>query len=128
MADQVVQVEGLPQLQASLHRLAQQVTELAPPEAAQIIGREARLRAPKRTGRLAGSFGAEATGGQLLLSFGVTYAGPIHFGVGPRSGQQGPHNIAANPFLFGAVEATQPQWLDSYSDQLQELADEVKGA
>lgn len=127
MADQV-RVEGLQQLQGDLRRLAAQVTELAPPEAAQIIGREARLRAPKRTGRLAGSFGVEASGGQLLLSFGTDYAGPIHFGVGARSGQRGPHNIRPNPFLFGAVDSTQPQWLDTYSDQLQELVNNVKGA
>lgn len=127
MADQV-EVEGLPQLQASLSRLASRVPEVAPPQAGQIIGREAVMRAPKRSGRLAGSFSAEQGPGQQLLSFGVVYAGPIHFGVGPRAGLRGPHNIRPNPYLFGAVEATQPQWLDTYTEQLQELCDDVKGA
>lgn len=125
---EAVQVEGLQQLQQSLHRLADDVAELAPPQAGQLIGREAVMRAPKRSGRLAASFSAEAGPGEQLLKFGVVYAGPVHFGVGPRPGERGPHNIRRNPYLFGAVNDTAPQWEDIYSDQLQGLVDKVKGA
>lgn len=128
MAEQAVQVVGLPQLQGDLRRLAQQVTELAPESAGEVIGREARARAPKRTGALAASFAVDSAAGVLSVSFGVAYAGAVHFGVGPRSGLRGPHNIRPNPFLFGAVDSTQSQWLDTYSDQLQELVNQVKGA
>lgn len=128
MAEQAVQIEGLSQLQGDLRRLARQLPDLAPEEAGQVIGREARNRAPKRTGRLVGSFGVDSSAGVLSVSFGTPYAGPIHFGVGPRSGLRGPHNIRPNPYLFGAVDATQNQWLDTYSEQLQELVNQVKGA
>lgn len=127
MADQV-QVVGLQRLQSDLHRLAGQLTELAPPAAGQVIGSAARMRAPKRTGHLAGSFSSTPGGGVLLLRFGAPYAAPLHFGVGARPGQRGPHNIRANPYLFGAVDDTQPRWLGAYEDQLQQLADKVKGA
>lgn len=128
MAEQAVQVVGLEQLQASLHRLARQAEGLAPPQAAAIIGRAAAARAPRRTGRLANSFASDSRSGQLLLSFGTPYAGAVHFGVGPRSGLRGPHNIRANPYLFGAIKDTESQWLGAYSDQLQSMVDEVKGA
>lgn len=127
MADQV-RVEGLTELQASLHRLARAVPDVAPPEAGRTIGREAQLRAPKRSGKLAASFGLQPGPGELLLRFGVEYAGPIHFGVGARPGLRGPHNIRPNPFLFGAIDSTQPQWVDAYKDQLDELVAQVKGA
>ena len=125
---EAVQVQGLQALQQSLHRLADDVQQLAPPQAGQLIGTEAVMRAPKRSGRLAASFGLEAGPGEQLLSFGVVYAGPVHFGVGPRPGMRGPHNIRRNPYLFGAIDSTAPQWEDIYSDQLQELVDKVKGA
>lgn len=125
---EAVQVEGLEALKSSLHRLAKAVPDVAPPSAGQIIGREAVMRVPKRSGRLAASFASEPTPGAQLLSFGTDYAGPVHFGVGPRPGLRGPHNIRRSNYLFGAVESTQPQWLDEYSDQLQTLVDQVKGA
>jgi len=123
-----VQVIGLQQLQSDLHRLASQLPDLAPPEAGAIIGAAAQQRAPKRTGRLAASFAVTPAPGGQLLSFGAVYAGPVHFGVGPRPGLRGPHNIRRNPYLFGAIDDTQPAWLDAYSDELQRLVDQVKGA
>lgn len=125
---ETVQVEGLPQLQASLDRLAQQLPQLAPPEAVRLVGAEAQRRAPKRTGRLAGSFAGESTPGRNALTFGVVYANAIHWGVGSRAGLRGPHNIRPSHFLIDAVNQLQPQWLQAYSDQCQVLVDKVKGA
>lgn len=123
-----VQVEGLDRLNADLDRLGRRLPAVAPPAVAALIGREAVMRAPKRTGHLAGSFSGTTTEGAQLLGFGAVYAGPVHFGVGARPGLRGPHNIRPNPFLFGAVADTEARWLGEYETDLQSLVDEVRGA
>jgi hypothetical protein len=123
-----VQVVGLEALRASLHRLAAQLPDVAPEGAAAVIGARARANAPKRSGRLASSWAADTGSGVVGLSFGAVYAGPVHFGVGPRSGLRGPHNIRPNPFLWRAIESTESEWLDKYRQDIESLLDNVKGA
>lgn len=123
-----VEVVGLSRLRASLDRLADELPEIAPGEAAQIIGSGARSRAPKRTGRLAMSFSSDVKSGVVSVSFGVPYAGPINFGTGPRAGLRGPHNIRATRFLSNAVSELHDKWMDTYSDAAQDACDRVKGA
>jgi phage gpG-like protein len=103
------------------------LADIAPPDAARIIGTEAQRRAPKRTGRLASSFGSSTGRGVVSVSFGVEYAGPINFGVGPRIGLRGPHNIPATRFLTGAVSDREALWIETYKDAAQNAADKVKG-
>lgn len=123
-----VQVEGADRLRATLARLARDLQSLAPKKVVSIIGRVAQQRAPKRTGRLAASFSGQTGPGEQLLRFGAAYAAPIHFGVGPRTGMRGPHNIRPNPYLFGAVDETHAEWERAYTDEIKDMARQVKGA
>jgi hypothetical protein len=123
-----IEVHGLPQLTASLGQLKRDLPDVAPPEAAQIIGTAAKSRAPRRTGRLASSFSSSAGNGRVSISFGAPYAGPINFGVGPRAGLRGPHNIAATRFLTGAIGDKKAAWVKAYSDAIQDEVNDVKGA
>lgn len=123
-----IRVEGLPRLTASLDRLGSDLADIAPPDAARVIGTAAQARAPKRTGRLAGSFSSSAGDGTVSVRFGVPYAGPLNFGVGPRRGQRGPHNIRATRFLTGAIADKETIWFKSYENAAQKAADKVKGA
>lgn len=128
MAGEEVKVEGADRLASGLRRLAVEMPKVAPPKAATIIGREAALRAPKRTGRLAASFGSRSVQGENVMTFGVVYAAAVHWGVGTRAGLRGPHNIRPTRFLWGAAQDLERQWLEAYEDRLQELVDDVKGA
>lgn len=123
-----IEVHGLPELTASLGQLTRDLPNVAPPAAGRIIGTAAKARAPKRTGRLASSFGSTADSGRLEISFGAPHAGPLNFGVGPRHGLRGPHNIAATHFLTGAISDTKPAWLNAYADAIQNEVNDVKGA
>lgn len=128
MSREPVQVVGADRLRATLSRFARQLVNLAPEKVVSIIGRVAQQRAPKRTGRLAASFSGQTGPGEQLLKFGAEYAAPIHFGVGPRTGLRGPHNIRPNPYLFGAVDETHAQWERAYTEEIVDMARQVKGA
>lgn len=123
-----IEIHGLDTLTASLGRLESDLADIAPKDAATIIGTAARARAPKRTGRLASSFSSSAANGTVSVSFGAVYAGPINFGVGARSGLRGPHNIAATRFLTGTVSDKESAWLKAYVDEINDQIDDVKGA
>ena len=121
-------IECLGRLSASLGNLKDDLAEIAPDDAARVIGTTAQQRAPKRTGRLASSMSSDASSGVVRVSFGAPHAGPINFGVGPRTGLRGPHNIAATRFLTGAVSDRMNVWMDSYATAAQEAVNRVKGA
>lgn len=131
MAGVTVKVEGAARLEASMARLARSLPAVAPEQAARVIGQQARMNAPKRTGRLASSWAPKAGTGALDLSFGgggVSYAAPIHWGVGPRVGLRGPHNIRPSLYLLRAVESTQRQWVETYGQEIANELERVKGA
>ena len=123
-----VDVVGLDRLTASLRTLKGDLAELAPDDAARIIGTAAQRRAPKRTGRLAGSFSSDTASGRVTVAFNAPYAAPINYGTGPRIGMRGPHNIRATRFVNEAISDTQPAWLNTYRDDAQAACDRVKGA
>lgn len=123
-----LEVVGLDRLTATLGRLPGDLAEIAPPEAARIIGTGAQQRAPKRTGRLAASMSSTAGDGRVSVTFGAPHAGPLNFGVGPRPGLRGPHNIRATRFLTGTVSDRASAWMETYRDAAQDAADKVKGA
>lgn len=129
MADTIdTRVIGLDRLQATLRNLKGDLADIAPDAAADVIGTAAKSRAPKRTGRLAASFSSSTSDGLVSVRFGAAHAGPINFGVGPRPGLRGPHNIAATRFLTGAVSDKQSAWMADYADAAQDAVDNVKGA
>jgi hypothetical protein len=121
-------VEGLERLKSTLGNLPADLAEIAPLDAAQVIGTEAKSRAPKRTGFLAGSWSAKSESGTLTFGFGAPYAGPINFGVGPRKGLRGPHNIKRTEFFTGAVNDKREEWLQKYVPPIEEAVSKVKGA
>lgn len=126
-----VQVEGLGQLRASLARLARALPGVAPADAARVIGQQARVNTPKRTGRLASSWAADTSPGVQGLSFGnsgLRYAAPVHWGVGPRVGLRGPHNIRPSLYLLRAIESTQEIWVGEYQQEIETLTGKVRGA
>lgn len=121
-----VRVDGLRRLQRELRAAGDDLSDLkaANAKAAGIVASDAGRRAPRgATGRLAGSGRPGRTAGRAVVKFGsaaVPYAGPIHWGWPARG-------IDAQPFVLEAAEATRPEWLDAYADELQELADRVGG-
>jgi hypothetical protein len=88
--------------------------------AAEIITAEARVRAPKRTGRLAGSLGTSKQRARALVTATAAYAGPIHWGWPARG-------IGAQPFILDAAEVTRPQWENACGADAQHALDRVKG-
>lgn len=123
-----IRVKGLERLTASLDRLEGDLADIAPPDAARIIGQAAQQRAPKRTGRLASSFSSATGEGTVSVRFNAAHAGPINFGVGPRTGMRGPHNIRATRFLTGTISDKEKVWIKTYENAAQSAANKVKGA
>lgn len=83
----------------------------------------ASARAPRRTGRLAGTVRGNRALRKAVVSVGfasVPYAGPIHWGW-PRRG------IEPNPFVWDAMNESEPVWLPMYAADVQQLLDRVRG-
>lgn len=126
MSDPTVHVEGLRDLVRTLKAAEQDLDDLkaANRAAAQVVADAARARAPRRSGRLAGTGRPGNAARRATVTFGrasVPYANPIHWGW-PR------RHIKAQPFLVEAARATRFQWMDAYLENLQKILDSVKGA
>lgn len=120
-----VDVDGAPELRRALKRMGEGLDDLkdANQRAASIVATAAGQRAPRKTGRLAGSGRGNRAAGRATVMFGgarAPYAGPIHYGWPARG-------IEAQPFILDAAAATEHVWLDAYSAELQQLADKVGG-
>lgn len=116
-----VEVEGAAALQASLAVAARKVEDMEAvnAEVAGIVA--SAVRAPRRTGRLAGSVQPSATKTEAAVGSDLVYAPVIHNGW-PA------HHIAANPFIADAFAATQTATEDAYGKWAQGVLDDVKGA
>ncbi len=100
--------------------------------AARAVEVQAKMEAPRRSGRLAGSIKAKGTTtGASIVAGGlkaVPYAGPIHYGWPSRPNRSkgwrgGP--IAANPFLTRAAAGSIDIVRDVLADELQRVLDRV---
>lgn len=100
--------------------------------AARAVEVQAKMEAPRRSGRLAGSIKAKGTTtGASIVAGGlkaVPYAGPIHYGWPSRPNRSkgwrgGP--IAANPFLTRAAYGSIDIVKDVLADELQRVLDKV---
>lgn len=125
-SEETVRVEGLRDLIRTLKAAEQDLDDLkaANRTAAQVVADVARARAPRRTGRLAGTGRPGNAARKATVTFGrasVPYANPIHWGW-PR------RHIQAQPFLLDAARATRFVWMDAYLADLQKILDSVKGA
>jgi hypothetical protein len=127
-----VQVQGARELRASLLNAGVMVGDLkdANRRVGQVVADRAEQLAPKRSGRLAGSGRPGAAKTQAVVRFGgsgVPYAAALQWGVGPRAGQTGPHNIRPTLFATNAADQTRETWLDVYMSAVNEALDQVKG-
>lgn len=121
-----IQVDGARQLRASLKKAGHDVTELheAHQAAARIVSAAGQAKAPKASGRLAGSTRGSGTKTAAIVRAGgarVPYAGPIHFGWPAR-------NIAPNPFLTEAAQDTEPAWVALYETAVERVLRTIQGA
>ena len=119
MADKVAFV-GLREFQRALRQidpdLRKELREVQK-EAAQIVAVTAAARAPRRTGRLAGSVRATATQKAGSVRAGgarLPYAGPIHFGWRAR-------NIRPQPFIYDALDARREQVVRKFESGIEGL-------
>ncbi len=103
----VVRVEGADRLRATMR--AAGLTAAAAPST------------PRRTGVLATSIRPSGTARGAFARSRLVYAPVIHFGW-PG------HNIAAQPWLYDAAVATQPEWQTYYEDEIDKLLDSIHGA
>jgi hypothetical protein len=116
-----VKVVGDAALRASMDRAEKALPDIETEAAARIIAAAIPAAAPRRTGRLGGSFTASTQDKRGTLTTPVVYAVPIHWG-------RPAHNIAANPFVFRAANATEGAWTKAIEDAGQKICDQVRGA
>lgn len=127
------EVIGADRLARTLRAAGSEIADLTPAqkEIARLVQAEAVRRVPVRTGRLARSVQTTAGPASAVVRFGgpgVAYAAPIHWGVGPRVGLRGPHNIRPTRFATDAVQALEPQIESVYLKQIDRELSTVKGA
>lgn len=116
-------VKGADNLERTLHNAADDVEDLAAPNAAAAAAatREARAGAPKVSGALAASTGpAEVSNEGWGIGASVVYAGPIIGGWRER-------NIQPNPYIQNAVDSTEDTWMRAYQLHAQRSLQQVKG-
>lgn len=118
MSTPEITVQGVEKLTSTLHQAAEELSQMdtANAKAGSIIANAAKGRAPRRSGRLAGSISADRNG----ITISAPYAGPIHWGWPSR-------NIDPQPFAMEAARATEPQWIKFFEDEVQKALDNVKG-
>jgi hypothetical protein len=112
-----VTVKGEDRLVATMDAAAKQLPKMDTTEAARVITARIPATAPRRTGRLAGSF----ISGKGTITSPLVYAVPIHWG---RPG----HNIAANPFVYRAADQAESEYLAALEHAGQKICDGVRGA
>lgn len=118
-ASSTVQVEGARELRSALRKLGDDLDDFGDihAKAAQVVIANARPRIHSRTGRLSSSGRPSSAKTSAVVRYGgarVPYANAIHWGVGPRVGMRGPHNIRPNRFAVDAAHETEPQWVELY--------------
>lgn len=112
--DFAVRVEGLQTLRKALRDVDRDVlkeVQQVSKRAAEIVAVEARVRAPKRTGRLAGSVKSTTSGAKGVVHVAQPYANVIEWGGttgrGHSRGHAGATHIRPHHFVTGALEANQ---------------------
>lgn len=114
-----VQVTGLNEFIRALRktesRADKEMSKAAQKWLEQTLVPEVRRRAPRRTGRLAGSVRAIRRVGSAILAVGtevrVPYAGPINFGWPAR-------NIKAQEFIYSTIARQDKQWEDTFVEAI----------
>ena len=121
-----VRLEGGPRLQATLQATADGLADLSDANQAtgDIVVTAARLRVPRRSGRLAVTLRATGEPDAAVVEAGgpgVPYAGVQEYGWPAR-------HIPAQPYLTTSAVDTTPAWLAVHQRTLQGRLAKVKGA
>lgn len=118
-----VKVDGDEVLAATLRSAGRGLSDWAQVNAAAAarIAQDAARRAPKRTGRLAGSIAAQSDKTGAIVTASVVYAKVQEYGWAQR-------NIAAQPYLRPSLGDNRDEVLAMYSDRMKTVVSQVKGA
>lgn len=122
----VVKVEGLNTLRRTMREAGVSLQDLkdAHADVARTVVHAAIPRTPHRTGALAATLRGTGQQGAAVVRAGrasVPYAGPIHWGWPSR-------HIAAQPFLWDAIEASKSEWTGQYLHALEQIIHDIEGA
>jgi hypothetical protein len=125
MAGAALQVDGARKLRATLKRAGISVQDLkdAHRQVAEMVAARSAPRAPRRTGRLAGTVRPAGTQSAAIIRAGrasVPYAGPIHWGS-PKQ------HIPAQPWLYETAADTQDTWESTYLKAIEAIIATVEG-
>lgn len=131
-ADWRVDVENLADVARALKKAGQEdvpkAIKAANKDAAAIVVDDALPHVPVgATGDLKRSVRALAGVKDARVAAGgarVAHAGPIHWGVGARSGERGPHNITGRPFLFDAAVRMRDRVEDAYATAIEQILED----
>lgn len=117
MATAQIRIEGLREFTSDLRsvdrRLPREIRSLNK-DAADKVATEARKRAPRRTGRLAGSIRSGATQRHAYVKTNLIYGPVIEFGW-PG------HNIEPQPYIYAAIGSTRDDVMEAYAEGLEDL-------
>jgi phage gpG-like protein len=117
-----VEVRGATTLAATMRLAALDLGDLG--DAAQSgvahVAQSARAKAPRRTGRLAGSISVHSSRNEAEASSGLVYAGRTHYGW-PAVRQ------AAQPFLTDALAQSEKTIVDGYMASVLRALSKVRG-
>ena len=130
MSRGAVRVEGADRLASTMRGAGRQLRTLpgAGESAGRILAGEITARAPRRQGTLRASVAAAVDGPSVSVTAGARHAGPINFGVGPRPGLRGPHNITATFFATGAWPAVADRLRSTYTRAVRDALTTIQGA
>lgn len=118
-----VTVEGVDRFVSTLSEASTAMGELAPEEAGKIAAAEARLKAPRRSRRLAASVGYDVASALVSVTATAPYAPPVHNGW-----IQGGRAHRAQPFIAAAIDTTEPRILAAYEADAQAVINTIQGA
>jgi len=122
--DLAVKVDNLQPLRKALRAVdkdALRDVQTVTKRAAEVVAVEARSRAPRRTGRLAGSIRATTSGARGIVRSPLPYA-PVHEYGGTIEPRGTPIRIKRREYITGALEEKQDQVRDELARGFNEVA------
>lgn len=117
-----VKIEGLKQLTSSLHKFEGDVRKSTPKinkKASVLVATTAKGKAPRLSGRLAGSIRPGGAGDVVYVQSTLIYAGVQEFG--------GYHGITAHKYLSGALAQDTPAIIALHERELDANAKKIRG-
>ena len=105
-----VELKGFDELQHRLKKAEDMDLTQAHAQASRIIQRSS--RPPIKTGRLASSLTSSGTKDSGVITSSLSYSAAVHWGTNRRP---------PRPFILNAATATEPQWIQCYTDTLNKL-------